>query len=474
MGGGADYSFLGALANSTHNLLHLNMTENQTPSANSGQGDGQNVPKRRRHIASDGMMPRRTAPIAPRPNTPNQTPIVEPVAVPPAAPPPVTHQVAPPQTAQPVAGGRFGERDIQPTQPAQPAQPIPPTRPIHSAHPARSAQPARPTHTTQPTQPAHSAQPARQTQPKQPARGAAPQPLASVRLPIDATFERTRLLLLVAVMVPLCIWASYPAWASMLYEWSHTDDYSHGFLVIPLTILFLYMRLDTYPGTHHRLDWVGLFPIFLYGVLRIFAGIRYMDPLDMVAIWFWILGVVWFFYGWRVLVWALPSLCFLIFMFQLPWRVDVLMKNQLQYFAAHFAAVLLQIAGEAAVPIKNTIRLSSTELGVEAACSGLRFLISVFAIAVASVLMLRRPWWQNILILAIAAPLALFVNAARIAITGILLERHYEMVARWTATGQSVGAVADAFAGKIAIALALGLFALFVWYLGKIFKKVQI
>jgi len=150
------------------------------------------------------------------------------------------------------------------------------------------------------------------------------------------------------------------------------------------------------------------------------------------------------------------------------------MKNQLQLVAAHSAAILLEIANEAAIPIKNTIRLSSQELGVEAACSGLRFLMSVFAIAFAAVLLLRRPWWQNILILAVAAPLALFVNAVRIAITGLLLERHYEMVSSWTATGQSVTVVADMYAGWIAIGLALGLFALFVWYLGKVFRQVEI
>jgi exosortase/archaeosortase family protein len=161
-------------------------------------------------------------------------------------------------------------------------------------------------------------------------------------------------------------------------------------------------------------------------------------------------------------------------MFQLPWRIDVLMKNHLQYFAAHFAAAILQTLGETAVPIKNTIRLSTMELGVEAACSGLRFLMSVFAIAFATALLLRRPWWQNIVIFVIAAPLALFVNAVRIAITGILLVHHHDMVARWTAEGQSVGVVADSIAGKIAIALALGLFALFVWYLGKVFKRVEI
>jgi exosortase len=234
------------------------------------------------------------------------------------------------------------------------------------------------------------------------------------------------------------------------------------------------MRLDSYPGTSYKLDWVGLFPLLLYGVFRIFAGVRYMDALDAAAIFFWILSIVWFFYGWRVFLWALPSLCFLVFMFQLPWRFDVLMRNHLQLFAAHSAAALLQLVGETAVPIHHTIRLSTTELGVEQACSGLRFLMSVFAIAFATVLVLRRPWWQNILILAIAAPLALFVNAVRIAITGILLVHCYGMIAGWTAEGKNVNVVADGIAGKITILLALGLFALFVWYLGKVFRRVEI
>jgi exosortase len=262
----------------------------------------------------------------------------------------------------------------------------------------------------------------------------------------------------------------------MVYEWRVNDDYNHGFLVIPATLLFLYMRLDTYPGTSYKLDWVGLFPILLYGMLRIFAGIRYIEILDAVAIFFWILSIVWFFYGWRVFLWALPSLCFLVFLFQLPWSFDRLMRGQLQLFAAHSAAALLQLLGETAVPIRNTIRLETMELGVEQACSGLRFLMSVFAIAVATALLLRRPWWQNILILAVAAPLALFVNAVRIAITGYLLilyQGMVAMVAGWTAE-KNISVVADGIAGKITIVLALGLFALFVWYLGKVFRRVEI
>ena len=284
-------------------------------------------------------------------------------------------------------------------------------------------------------------------------------------------------------MVPLCIWASLPSWGEMVYAWYTSDDYSHGFIVIPATLLFLYLRLETYPGTRYKLDWVGLFPILIYGILRHFAAERFMVPLDHIAIWFWIISIVWFFYGWRVFLWALPSLLFLVFMFQLPYTIDVIMRNELQLFAAQFAAALMQMIGMTAIPITNTIRLATMELGVEAACSGLRFLMSVFAIAFATVLLMRRPWWQNILILAIAAPLALFVNAVRIAITGVLLEFHYDRVSgfydtlvAWNAMaeGQEIGVVADTFAGKIGIVLALGLFALFVWYLGKVFRRIEI
>ena len=314
--------------------------------------------------------------------------------------------------------------------------------------------------------------------PQQPTRSPAP-----VKSVIDAPFERTRLLILAMVMVPLCIWGSLPSWGEIVYAWSNSADYGHGFIVIPATLVFLYLRLETYPGTRYKLDWVGLFPIFIYVLLRYFAAEQFMNFLDEVAIWFWMLSIVWFFYGWRVFLWALPSLCFLVFMFQLPWTIDTFMRHELQLFAAQFAAASMQMIGMTAIPITNTIRLATMGLGVEAACSGLRFLMSVFAIAFATVLLMRRPWWQNIMILGIAAPLALFVNAVRIAITGVLLEFHYDrvsdfydMLVAWNVTseGQSIGAFADGCAGYIGIVLALGLFALFVWYLGKVFRRVEI
>ncbi|MDR3234317.1 MAG: exosortase/archaeosortase family protein [Planctomycetaceae bacterium] len=316
---------------------------------------------------------------------------------------------------------------------------------------------------------------------RSPSPDGAPRPAAvkntvvqQVLLPVDAVFERTRLLLLLVIGVPLCIWASFPAWERIAYAWLNTLDYGHGLFIIPLTAYFLYVRRASYPGTRCNPDWLGLFPIVVYAVMRYVAGIQYLDAIEQWSIFFWILGAVWFFYGTKVFLWALPSLSFLIFMFQLPYSFDVLMRNHLQAFAAQFAAVLLQLVGEPAIPIKNTIRLSTMELGVESACSGLRFLISIMAIAFAAVLLMRRPWWQNVVIIVFAVPLALFVNASRIALTGILLMHFNALVDLMTKEGQNPSVVADEFSGLVLVFIALFLFGFFIWYLGKVFRRVTL
>lgn len=294
------------------------------------------------------------------------------------------------------------------------------------------------------------------------------------KLPIDKNFEILRLVVLLGTIVPLTVFGFWPSICEIVYAWWYQLDYGHGFFVIPAVALFLYLRLDDYPGTNYRLTWIGLFPILFCCLMRYVAALQYMATLDQWAIFFWILGIVWFFYGNRVFLWALPSLGFLIFMFQLPWSYEMLMRNHLQGIAANFAAILLQLLGEPAIPITNTIRLSNQELAVEMACSGIRFLISILAIAFGTILVMRRPWWQNILIIAIAPLIALFVNAARIAMTGILLLHFESFVQGLTSEGRQMSMVADEIAGITMTVVAVGMFFAFVWYLGKVFRRVEI
>lgn len=290
----------------------------------------------------------------------------------------------------------------------------------------------------------------------------------------DKQFEWMRLGLLLLILVPLTVFAFFPSLKEMVWEWYTKIDYGHGFFVVPLVALFLYLRADTYPGTRYGVAWLGLIPIALCCWIRWFAAEQYMDGLDQWSMLLWLFGIVWFFYGTRVFLWALPSLSFLVFMFPLPFRFESMLRGQLQLYAAQFGAFLLQLMGEPAIPIKSTIRLSTEELSVEAACSGIRFLISILAIAFATILLMRRPWWQNIIIVLIAIPLALFVNAARIAMTGILILHFPGFLESITPAGQQPGAMADGIAGIVMIFVAIGIFFAFLYYLSKVFKKVEI
>lgn len=290
----------------------------------------------------------------------------------------------------------------------------------------------------------------------------------------DKQFEIRRLGLLLLLLVPLTLFSFFPALKEMVWEWYTKVDYRHGFFVIPLVTLFLYLRADTYPGTRYGVAWIGLIPIALCCWIRWFAAEQYMDGLDQWSMLLWFFGVVWFFYGTRVFLWALPSLSFLVFMFPLPFRIENILRQQLQQYAAQLGAILLQLMGEPAIPIKNTIRLSTEELSVEAACSGIRFLISILAIAFATILVMRRPWWQNIIIVLIAAPLALFVNAARIAMTGIMLLHFRGFLESITPDGQNPSVIADDIAGIVMIFVAFGVFFAFLYYMSKVFRRVEI
>ncbi len=274
-------------------------------------------------------------------------------------------------------------------------------------------------------------------------------------------------------ILALSVWAYWPALKKLVTDWALFVDYSHGFFVLPATIFFLWARRDTYPGTSKRIAWIGLVPILLAVLMRRhFAGM--LEPsYENWSIFFWILGVVWMLYGTRTFRWALPSLLFLCFLFPFPYRFEVEFRQFLQEYASVFATGMLQVVGEPAVRVGNTIRLGATEVSVVNACSGLRFLISFFAIAAAACLLMRRPWGQNVFVFVCVVPIAVLANAARIALTALFMYHAPETMSRLATTARSAGAIADQIAGLIMIFVAVGVFLGILSYLGNVFREVH-
>jgi len=261
-------------------------------------------------------------------------------------------------------------------------------------------------------------------------------------------------------------WAYWPTIVNLVKVWNREADYSHGFFVVPLAVFFLWARRDRFPGFSGKLAWGGgLLLIGLSIVVRTLGAWIYLDSVDGWSMMFWVAGAVWLLGGWRVLWWALPSIAFLWFMVPLPYRVERWLSLPLQRVATNASCWVLQCLKQPALAEGNTILLGEHHLEVEQACSGLRIFVGVVALAFAYVIIVRRPWWEKLVLLGSVVPIALIANSTRIISTGLL----YQLV-----SGGAAQKFSHDVAGWVMIPFAAGLFAAVLWYLGKLTREVEL
>jgi exosortase len=259
-------------------------------------------------------------------------------------------------------------------------------------------------------------------------------------------------------------WAYWPTLIALVQAWDREPDYSHGFLVVPIAVFFLWVRWSEFPGLAGGFAWPGLVLIVLSVAMRVAGSLIYLDAVDGWSILLWTAGVFWLFGGWKVLRWALPAIAFLWFMVPLPYRVEHALSWRLQGFATQISCWVLQLLGQPALPEGSVISLGDLQFGVEEACSGLRIFVGILALAVAYLILVRRSWWERGLLILSVIPVALVANATRIVVT-ILLNQYVSSEAAHRFTHD--------VAGWVMIPFAAALFALVLWYLAKLVPPVE-
>ncbi|MGH9476781.1 MAG: exosortase [Terriglobales bacterium] len=206
----------------------------------------------------------------------------------------------------------------------------------------------------------------------------------------------------------------------LIENWQIDPNYSHGF-VIPFAIAFFLWierrRLAALPVKPSRL---GLL-LIVYSQLQYLLGYLGAELfLQRTSFLFLAAGAVLLLWGWMHL--RAVSFEFLLALLAIP--LPALVFNQiafpLQLIASRWAAALLTLTGVPVFRQGNVLQLPFRALDVAEACSGIRSLFSLFALAlmVAYFLPLRR-WLKWAFVLS-AVPIALVANAIRIAATGLL------------------------------------------------------
>ena len=77
--------------------------------------------------------------------------------------------------------------------------------------------------------------------------------------PSSATRAYGKFLVAAVIIAPITVWCYWPTISRLVEIWKNEPDYSHGFLVVPLAILFLWARRDSYPvdsDPHRAWGWL--------------------------------------------------------------------------------------------------------------------------------------------------------------------------------------------------------------------------
>jgi exosortase len=209
----------------------------------------------------------------------------------------------------------------------------------------------------------------------------------------------------------------------MVLHWRAVDDYSHGLLVAPLAIYFAWERRSVLRRTAIQPSWWGVLPLAL-GTVALMIGRLGVELMAMrVAFVLTIIGLPLLLLGRKVFrVLAFPLL-FLFMMVPLPQSLVNVIAFPLQLIAADFAVNSLHFLQVPALREGNIIHLVGTQLFVAEACAGLRSLMALGTLAVVFAYFFRRNWLERLLIVLSAIPIAIFVNAFRVAVTGYLAHR---------------------------------------------------
>ena len=208
----------------------------------------------------------------------------------------------------------------------------------------------------------------------------------------------------------------------MVMDWYHDENYSHGFLVPLISAYFLYERWPELKTARLQPNNAGL--IVVAGSIMLlllgFVGREFFTMRASLVV--LLAGIILFWCGREVMRLTALPVAFLLFMVPLPYIVYDAMAFPLKLFVAKYSVLTLKLMGITVLREGNIIMFPQTVFEVADACSGLRSLMSLLALAVAVAFMTLKSPGKRLILIVSALPIAILTNMLRVIVTGVLAQ----------------------------------------------------
>jgi len=227
-----------------------------------------------------------------------------------------------------------------------------------------------------------------------------------------------------AILVGLILMLYASVIKDLVLQWWNDADYGHGFFV-PLFSGYVLWRerqrwtkTEINPSNFVFLVMLGAIALLLLGSLGAEFFTSRFSLLVLLA------GMVLFLAGWKMLRAVSFPLGYLMWMIPIP----VIIYNQItfpmQLIASRLATAWLELAQVPVLRDGNILIMSNYSLEVVEACSGIRSLMTLMALAVAYGYLVSPRRWVRYVLAALMVPIAILTNAVRI-MGAAILARHF-------------------------------------------------
>ena len=224
-------------------------------------------------------------------------------------------------------------------------------------------------------------------------------------------------LLLVAVLIGLYV----PVLQRLFEQWYIDPDYSHGFLVPVLSAYLIWQRRDKLRLVARRPSMWGM-AIVIGSIGLLFLGSLGAELfLTRISLLGSICGLIVYFCGTAVLRAIAFPMAFLLFAIPIPVIIYNEIVFPLQFIASRFATRTLEILN--LFPIMregNVLIIPGMSLQVVEACSGIRSLMSLLALAAGYGYLVERSIVVRWILILAMVPLAIVSNGTRVMITAVM------------------------------------------------------
>jgi len=252
-------------------------------------------------------------------------------------------------------------------------------------------------------------------------------------------------------------------YAPVIYDliifWWNSEEYSYGLLMPIVAGYIIYQQRHQLlsntqiSGAQFGYIW-GSALLFVSCIIYIAAVIADIESIKRYTLILSFASVALNMGNWRLLRRVIFPLLLLLFSLPLPYLLGAILTTKMQLISSDLGVLLIRVMGLPVFQDGNVINMSGFQMLVAEACSGLRYLYPLMAIALIITYFYRGGFFLKLSIFLLAIPITIGMNSLRIAITGLLIKLYGKQAAE--------GFLHD-FEGWLVFAVAFILLIASVW-----------